>query len=63
MNDLIVKGVSKFYGEKAVFKDLDITVKVGSFTTILGPSGCGKSTLLRSIAGLEILSGESNLFI
>ena len=59
MNDLIVKGVSKFYGEKAVFKDLDITVKVGSFTTILGPSGCGKSTLLRSIAGLEILSGGS----
>jgi len=31
---------------------VDLTIKAGSFTTLIGPSGCGKSTLFNVIAGL-----------
>ncbi|MFV0414640.1 MAG: ABC transporter ATP-binding protein [Oscillospiraceae bacterium] len=37
----------------SVIKNLNLTIKPGSFTVLLGPSGCGKSTILRMIAGLE----------
>jgi iron(III) transport system ATP-binding protein len=32
---------------------ISVSVKRGSFFTLLGPSGCGKTTTLRSVAGLE----------
>ncbi len=31
---------------------VNLTVRRGSFTSVVGPSGCGKSTLLRILAGL-----------
>ncbi len=34
-------------------KDTSLTIKPGSFVTLLGPSGCGKTTTLRMIAGFE----------
>ena len=36
-----------------VFRDLDLTIREGEFTTIVGPSGCGKSTLFRLILGSQ----------
>jgi len=36
-----------------VLKDLDLTMKEGSFEALMGPSGSGKSTLLNLIAGLD----------
>lgn len=39
------------YGEKTVFKDLDLTLS-GQVTVLEGVSGSGKTTLLRLIAGL-----------
>ena len=33
--------------------DLSLTIRRGSFTTLVGRSGCGKTTLLRLLAGLE----------
>lgn len=36
-----------------VLKDVDVTIKSGSFVVITGPSGCGKSTLLNIVAGLD----------
>ncbi len=39
--------------------NLSLTVKHGSFTTLVGRSGCGKTTLLRLIAGLEAPTGGS----
>lgn len=63
--DLHIKGVQKSFGDKAVLKNIDVTIKDGEFVTLLGPSGCGKTTLLRIIAGFEkadagavILGGE-----
>ena len=63
--DLHIKGIKKSFGDKAVLKDIDVTIKDGEFVTLLGPSGCGKTTLLRIIAGFEkadegvvILGGE-----
>ena len=42
-------------GSKIVaLNDVNLTVKPGSFISLIGPSGCGKTTLLRAIAGLNV---------
>lgn len=55
--DLEVKNVSKSFQTKngviQALSPVNMTIKDGTFVTILGPSGCGKSTLIRIIAGLE----------
>ena len=51
--DITLQHISKSYGGKPVIRDVSLTIRGGSFTTLLGPSGCGKTTLLRMIAGLE----------
>jgi len=56
--DVVVKGISKYFGDHQVISTLDLEVKSGEFVTLLGPSGCGKTTLLRMIAGLEKLTKE-----
>jgi NitT/TauT family transport system ATP-binding protein len=33
-------------------KNISMSVRAGSFVTIIGPTGCGKSTILNAIAGL-----------
>ena len=45
--------VEKSFDKRQVIHPTTLTVRDGSFTTLLGPSGCGKTTLLRMIAGLE----------
>ncbi len=37
-----VEHVSKFFGDKAVLNDVNLSVRKGEFVTILGPSGCGR---------------------
>ncbi|WP_411034119.1 ABC transporter ATP-binding protein [Shinella sp. BYT-45] len=51
-----LSGVNKHYGAYHALKDIDLSIRKGSFTALVGPSGCGKSTLLRSLAGLESIS-------
>jgi multiple sugar transport system ATP-binding protein len=53
MAGLILKDLSKSYGEKKVLENLSLEVKDREFCILLGPSGCGKSTILRLIAGLD----------
>lgn len=53
MAEVSLKNVQKSYGEKTVFKDLNLTIHDGECFTLLGPSGCGKTVLLRMVAGFE----------
>jgi len=45
--------VRKSYGKKLVLENVDLSIKPGTFLSLVGPSGCGKSTLLRMILGWE----------
>ncbi len=46
-------GVSKWYDDFQVLRDISIAVDVGEKLVICGPSGSGKSTVVRLLAGLE----------
>jgi iron complex transport system ATP-binding protein len=43
--------VSGGYGKKQVIHDVSLTIKKGSFFSIIGPNGSGKTTLIRLISG------------
>ena len=47
-------GVGKTYARNLVvaLQDVSLTLRKGSFTSVIGSSGCGKSTLLKIMAGL-----------
>ena len=55
--DVQLVNVTKWYGEVAAVKGIDLDVARGEMVCFLGPSGCGKTTTLRMIAGLEDLDG------
>ena len=48
---LSARRLTKHFGARAIFEDLDLTVPRGGFTVLLGPSGCGKSTLFNVLTG------------
>jgi ATP-binding cassette subfamily F protein uup len=47
------RGIAKSYGDRCVFRDLDLFLGPGSRVGLIGPNGCGKSTLLRVLVGQE----------
>ena len=56
---VVLKNVSKQYGDTQILKTIDMELEKGKFYTLLGPSGCGKTTILRIIAGFtEASTGE-----
>ncbi len=56
---LELKGISKSYGTKKVFENLDMIITKGEKIAFLGPNGAGKSTLSKIISGkLEPSSGS-----
>lgn len=46
-------GVSKSYGDKLLFENLEFTLPPNGIVGVIGPNGAGKTTLFRLIMGLE----------
>ena len=46
------RGLAKRYGDRRVFRDLDLDLDEGGFLLVTGANGSGKTTLLRVLAGL-----------
>ena len=53
----VAKGLSKSFGNKLVFRNVDMLVKKGEKVFILGDNGCGKTTLLNILSGRMRPSG------
>lgn len=50
---LVLRNLSKRYGDTPVFTNVNLEVTAGEFVAIVGESGVGKSTLLNCMAGLD----------
>jgi energy-dependent translational throttle protein EttA len=48
-----VKGVSKAFGDKVLFDNLNFMLPPGGIVGIIGPNGAGKTTLFRLIMGID----------
>ena len=49
------KNLSKAFGQKLLFDNLDFSLPPGGIVGVVGPNGAGKTTLFRLIMGLENL--------
>ncbi|HMQ05288.1 MAG TPA: energy-dependent translational throttle protein EttA [Pyrinomonadaceae bacterium] len=61
LGDTVIEahGVSKTYGYKLLFEDLEFALPPGGIVGVIGPNGAGKTTLFRLITGQETAdSGE-----
>lgn len=50
-DNLIIKGVTKRFGDRTVLEEIDFTIGQGEIVGFLGPSGAGKTTMLKIITG------------
>lgn len=48
---LITRGLEKAFGEKLLFRDMNIHIRKGERVFILGANGCGKTTLFKILNG------------
>ncbi len=55
LGDLVVraKGVSKGFGDRLLFENMNFDLPRGGIVGIIGPNGAGKTTLFKMIMGLE----------
>jgi sulfate-transporting ATPase len=55
LGDLVVqaKNLSKSYGDRLLFENLNFNLPAGGIVGIIGPNGAGKTTLFRMMAGQE----------
>ena len=61
-NVINAEGVSKSFGEKLLYENLDFKLPPAGIVGIIGPNGAGKTTLFRMIMGQEVPdAGNFNL--
>ncbi len=53
-----MKGVSKAFGDRTLFSDVNLNVEGGERIAILGDNGTGKSTFLKCLLGEEDCAGK-----
>ena len=55
LGDVVIEaqGVSKSYGNKLLYENLNFSLPKGGIVGIIGPNGVGKTTLFRMMMGLE----------
>ena len=55
-------GMSKFYGDKCILQNFNLSFYYGAKIGIVGENGAGKSTLLRIMAGIDTdIQGEAKI--
>jgi len=59
VNYLTLENVTKTYGEKVLFQNINLQVNKNQKVGLVAKNGSGKSTLLKLVAGLEASEGES----
>lgn len=59
---LNIKGLSKSFGDKKLFRDVEFGLRKGDRAFLLGPNGCGKTTLLKILMGYERPDSGSYFF-
>jgi len=55
LGDIVIEahGVSKAYGDKLLFENLEFSLPKGGIVGVIGPNGAGKTTLFRLITGQD----------
>jgi energy-coupling factor transport system ATP-binding protein len=59
-NMIVIDNLDFSYDDKVIFNNFNLSIKKGSFTTIIGKNGSGKSTLANILTGLI---SSNNIYI
>jgi len=59
MQYLLLENVSRAYGDKVLFKNINLSISKGDKIALVAKNGSGKTTLLKVIAGEEGSDGEN----
>ena len=63
MNYLKAQNITKIYGDKVLFKEIDIHINKGQKVALVARNGTGKTSLLNILTGLDSSDGEGSVYI
>ena len=59
VKEVEIHNLSKQFGKRVIFSNVNLDINKGDFVAITGASGCGKSTLLNMIGLMEEFNSGS----